>query len=173
MTAGAEVEIDEASVDDADALSALAIRTYVAAFGHSFAPDELTHYLDRKLSAVRWVEYLARDRVLLARIAGRPVGYIQFGPEEAREGVDIRRLYIDAAHQGQGIGTSLLEAVLGSPEVAAAPAVYIDTWDENTGARRLYDRFGFRHEGELKPFRLSTVEIDGYDIILVRRRTEP
>lgn len=167
---GAGVEIVEASVADADEISALAIRTYVAAFGTGFTPDELAHYLDKKLIAPRWVEYLARDRVLLAQVDGTSVGYIQFGPEDRREGVDIRRLYIDMAYQGRGIGTALLERVLGLPEVSGAPAVYIDTWQENAGARRLYERLGFRHEGELKPFRLSTGEIDGYDIVLVRRR---
>jgi ribosomal protein S18 acetylase RimI-like enzyme len=166
------VEIVEASEADAEMLSALAIRTYVAAFGDGFTPDELTRYLDRKLTAPRWIEYLKRDRVLLAQIYGQSVGYIQFGPEERREGVDIRRLYIDGPQQGRGIGTALLESVLASPEVAEAPAVYIDTWTENTGARRLYERFGFRHEGEMKPFVLSTGEIDGYDIVLVRRPAE-
>lgn len=164
------VEIVEASEADAEDLSALAIRTYVAAFGSGFKPGELTYYLDQKLTAPRWIEHLKRDRVLLAKIDGHSVGYVQFGPEEKREGFDIRRLYIDTAQQGQGIGTALLERVLALPEVVAAPAVYIDTWTENTGARRLYERFGFRHEGEMKPFVLSTGEIDGYDIVLVRRR---
>jgi ribosomal protein S18 acetylase RimI-like enzyme len=162
------VEIVEASKADVEALSALAIRTYVAAFGKGFKPGELDYYLDQKLTAKRWREYLRRDHVLLAQIDGRSVGYIQFGPEENREGVDIRRLYVDTGHQGRGIGTALLETVLGLPEVSAAPAVYIDTWTENSGARRLYERFGFVHEGEMKPFVLSTGEIDGYDIVMVR-----
>jgi ribosomal protein S18 acetylase RimI-like enzyme len=167
------VEVVEASEADAETLSALAIRTYVAAFGTGFKPGELAYYLEQKLTARRWVEYLKRDRVLLAKIDGESVGYIQFGPDEEGRGVDIRRLYIDTAQQGRGIGTALLEKVLCLPEVVAAPAVYIDTWTENTGARRLYERFGFRHEGETKPFVLSTGEIDGYDIVLVRRRSEP
>ena len=164
------VEIVEASVTDVEDLSALAIRTYVAAFGKGFKPGELDYYLDRKLTAPRWIEYLKRDRVLLARIEGTSVGYVQFGPEDKGRGVDIRRLYIDGAQQGRGIGTALLEKVLTLPEVVGAPAVYIDTWTENTGARRLYERFGFLHEGETKPFVPSTGEIDGYDIVLVRRR---
>jgi ribosomal protein S18 acetylase RimI-like enzyme len=167
------VEIVEASEADAEPLSALAIRTYVAAFGDGFKPGELDYYLDRKLTAPRWIEYLKRDRVLLARIEGRSVGYVQFGPDENGRGVDIRRLYIDTTQQSRGIGTALLERVLALPEVAAAPAVYIDTWTKNIGARRLYERFGFRHEGEMKPFVLSTGEIDGYDIVLVRRRGTP
>jgi ribosomal protein S18 acetylase RimI-like enzyme len=167
------VAIVEASVADAEDLAALAIRTYVAAFGAGFKPGELDDYLDRKLTAPRWIEYLRRDRVLLAQLEGKSVGYVQFGPDEKGRGVDIRRLYIDTDQQGRRIGTALLERVLGLPEVSAAPAVYIDTWTENTGARRLYERFGFRHEGEMKPFVLSTGEIDGYDIVLIRRRAEP
>ena len=163
------VEISEASAADAEEVSALAIKTYVDTFGAEFEPDELAHHLDLTISAARWREHFARDRVLVARLGGRAIGYVHFGPAGEAGDVAIHRLYVTAELQGQRIGTQLLSRALAEPEVAAAPAVRIDVWEHNHGARRLYERFGFRHEGGMEPFVLKSGEIDGYDVVLIRR----
>jgi ribosomal protein S18 acetylase RimI-like enzyme len=167
-TAGATIV--EASVADAGEVSALATRTYIDAFGADFEPGDLAYHVERTLTLPRWLDYMARDRVLLARIGGQAVGYIQFGPAAAGEGIEVVRLYVEAARQGHGIGGSLLRAALAGPEASAAPAVFIAVWEDNARARRLYERFGFRHEGEKKPFLLKSGEVSGYDLVLVRRR---
>jgi ribosomal protein S18 acetylase RimI-like enzyme len=169
MPSGAE--ISEASASDAEEISALAVKTYVDAFGAEFEPDELAWHLDQTISVPRWVEYLARDRVLVARLAGRAVGFIQLGPAEHGDGLEIRRLYVVAGQQGQGIGTQLLTKALALPEASAAPSISIDVWEHNPAGRRLYERFGFRHEGQTMPFILKSGEIDGYDLVLVRRNS--
>lgn len=166
-----QTEISEASVADVEEISALAIKTYVETFGHEFEPDELVHHLERSISVGRWGEYFAHDRVLVARLGGRAVAYVQFGPFENAGAIIIERLYVDAEFQGQGIGSDLLRRALAEPEVVAAPLVRIDVWEKNFGAQRLYERFGFRDEGGREPFILQSGEIDGYDFILVRRRS--
>ena len=166
----AELEISEASPADAESLSALSIRTYVEAWGHEFEPGDLAWHLDRTLSVPRWREHLARDRVLWARQDGRPVAFVQFGPGRAQGEILIDRLYVDKELQGQGIGGDLLRRVLAEPEAAAADAVTIEVWQDNADARRLYERFGFRFEGGRIPFLLQSGKIDGYDLVLVRRR---
>lgn len=164
------IVISDASASDVAEISALAIKTYVETFGHEFEPAELAYHLERSISVPRWREYLARDRVLVARLGGRALGYVQFGPLEDTDTVMIERLYVDADFQGRGIGSDLLRRALAEPEVAAAPLVRIDVWEKNFGAQRLYERFGFRHEGGLEPFILQSGAIDGYDFILLRRR---
>jgi ribosomal protein S18 acetylase RimI-like enzyme len=167
------VEIGQATVDEAEELSALAIKTYVHTFGAEFEPDELAHHLERTISVARWREYLTRDRTLIARIAGRAIGYVQLGHARQAGEIEIRRLYVDADFQERGIGSELLRRALSAPETAAASAVLIDVWEKNHRARQLYERFGFRHEGGTEPFYLKSGEIDGYDMVLVRRRSEP
>lgn len=164
------VAISEATADDAEEISDLAIRTYVETWGAEFEPDDLSWHLDRTISPDRWREHLRRDRVLWAKLDGRPVAFVQFGPAREPGTVVIERLYVDAGLQRQGLGSQLLERVLAEPEVAGAQKVVIDVWQDNRGARRLYERFGFRHEGDRMPFRLRSGEIDGYDLVLVRRR---
>ena len=162
--------VSEASLADAESLSALSIKTYVDAWGHEFEPDDLVWHLERTLSVPRWREHLARDRVLWTQLDGRPVAFVQFGPGRSPGQVLIDRLYVDKDLQGQGIGGELLRRVLAEPEVVAADAVTIEVWQDNADARRLYERFGFRFEGGTVPFLLQSGEIDGYDLILVRRR---
>ena len=92
--------------------------------------------------------------------AGRPVGFLMIGygtigdadePKVAQGNYSIWRLMIDARFQGQGLGKRAMEAALS----------YIRTWPcgkadccwlsydpDNTGARALYTRMGFRENGE-------------------------
>ena len=171
LTAG--LEISDASVEDAEELSALAIRTYVDTWGTEFEPDDLAWHLERTISPERWREYLGRDCVLWARVDGRPVGFVQFGPADTPGEMLLDRLYVDGTFQGQGIGSELLRRALADPQMDAAEAVRIDVWQDNLGALRLYEKFGFRHEGGREPFVLQSGEVDGYDLILIRRRARP
>ena len=54
---------------------------------------------------------------------------------------------VDAKHQGKGYGSKLLKETLTSIFQVDFPAVrlYVDDW--NCGARRLYERLGFKHVG--------------------------
>lgn len=92
--------------------------------------------------------------------AGRPVGFLMLGydsigdedePAVARGNYTIWRLMIDARYQGQGFGVRAMEAALD----------YIRTWPcgkadccwlsydpQNTAAKTLYARMGFRENGE-------------------------
>jgi ribosomal protein S18 acetylase RimI-like enzyme len=166
------IRVTRASLADAAELSVLAIRTYVDTFGSEFEPDELAHYLETTISEACWQDYLAEDGVLLARIGGRSIGYVQFGRGERDGEMVVHRLYVDAPFHGRGIGSDLLRRALGDDMVRGAQVVRIDVWEHNHGARRLYERFGFRHEGELQPFVLESGEIDGYDLILVKRQDD-
>ena len=164
------VIVAEASLADAKELSTLAIRTYVDTFGSEFEPEELAHYLDETVSVSCWKEYLARDRVLVARKGSQAIGYVHMGPDLREGEVVIHRLYVDSALQGLGIGTDLLRCALSDEMVRTAHTVRIEVWEHNHGARRLYERFGFRHVGEMQPFLLQSGEIDGYDIVMIRRQ---
>jgi len=161
-------EIIPACPADAEMISTLSQRTYTEAFGSEFEPDELVHYLASSVALSHWRQFLAVDRVLIARVDNAPVGFVQWGPTDDETMVEIKRLYVLAAHQGQGIGVALLRAALDAPECSERP-VRIEVWEHNHAARRLYERFGFRDEGERAPFLLKSGEIDGYDVVLVRR----
>ncbi len=56
----------------------------------------------------------------------------------------MRRVYVAESAQGQGIGHQLLDAALALPRVRNARNLYLDVWEHNLGAQRLYRRYGFK-----------------------------
>lgn len=77
---------------------------------------------------------LARQRVWVAEIDGRVVGYAALG-----EGF-LTNLYVEPPYQGRGVGTALLVRVK-----AAVPGGFsLWTLQPNLAAIRFYERHGFR-----------------------------
>ena len=167
--------IRSAQADDLRPLVDLARQTYVAAFGHTFTPDDLAAHLEANLSEACVRGWLDEDTVLLAVAEDRLVGFAHAGPvyPGAFDGLAgpadaaLWRLYVIAEFQGSGIGERLLRAALAAPTLASAPNVYLDVWEENLGAQRLYARHGFRLAGRYLLETQSGVGA-GYDLILVR-----
>jgi ribosomal protein S18 acetylase RimI-like enzyme len=174
MNCAAAGVIRPATAADVSALADLAVATYVAAFGHSFAPDDLAAHLAQHLSAARIADYVAADIVLVAEAAGQLVGYVQFGPAgkeygDARPGdQELRRLYVNEGWQGQGIGSRLLAAALAHLQMAAAETIFLDVWEQNPRAIALYARHGFVVVGT-RPFAVASGAETSPDLIMARQ----
>ncbi len=174
-----DVRIVEATQDDNELLWALAVQTYTEAFGHSMSAADLAAHLKANLSPERVHEMLHEDAFLLARAEGETVGFVQFGDAhidagdlsklfEVRPGnKEIRRLYVLAAFQNCGLGTSLMNAALNDPRIAGR-AVFLDVWEDNAGARRFYERYSFQRAGA-RVFRAASGDMTGVDLVMVRR----
>jgi diamine N-acetyltransferase len=149
----AATTIRTADAGDVAALSELAKRTWSDAFGDGVGPRDEAVALEEGRSETYFRDAL-RDRTLLVAVRdGTLVGYVQFGDVEIPE-VDVRpgdqavqRLYVETALQGRGLGRQLLEAALEHPRLAHARRVFLQVWDENERAVRLYESFGFRQVG--------------------------
>ena len=169
-----EISIRPAVTEDVPALTDLAITTYVAAFGHSFTPEDLAAHLAHNLAPDNIAQFVAEDIVLVAEAGGRLVGFVQFGtagPEYAPDSSgnqELRRLYILGEYQNQGAGTLLMEAALAHPQMRAAPAVYLDVWEHNHGAQRFYRRYDFEVIGARR-FEVESDAETSLDLIMVRR----
>lgn len=151
------MKIRKAIREDIPAISALCIKTYLDAFGHLFTPAEIEEKL--KMRSVEFYESIFdRDLILLAEEENKMVGYVQFGdttftPEEVegllKQDQEIMRLYVLSDYQGKGIGKSLLDAALADPKLKDAKSIYLDVWEENLGAQKLYKSYGFEEVGKL------------------------
>ena len=85
------------------------------------------------------------DRVYTAEATGEVIAFLS--AEVHRE--ERPYLYIDdfcvtAACRGQGIGNALLDRAEGYAAALGIPAVLLHVERENEGARRLYERRGYR-----------------------------
>ncbi len=159
-----------AATGDIAELAAFARFTYARAFGASMDAADLEHHLAHRLSDAYFARAFAADDILLACDPDL-VGFAQLGATDAEGAapgdVQLRRLYVDPARQNAGIGSLLMRAVLAHPRLAKARHVFLDVWGENTGALRLYERFGFVVVGTV-PFVTPSGAVIGHDLLMRR-----
>ncbi len=85
-----------------------------------------------------------RGALLIARdAAGLPLGCVALRPM-AEDGLcEMKRLYVDPAARGAGLGGALVAAIVEAGRAAAYREMRLDTLPSMRGAVRLYERFGF------------------------------
>jgi ribosomal protein S18 acetylase RimI-like enzyme len=152
-------------------LAELAAKTFADAFGASMTPEDLKQSLEEDRSPAYFEHALKESTILVAKLDGKIVGYVQFGPVKmpeagaAPDDRELGRLYVATELQGRGIGRQLMDAALSSPEMKHAPRVFLQVWDENHRALAMYESYGFKKCG------VTTFEIAGKparDLIMVR-----
>jgi ribosomal protein S18 acetylase RimI-like enzyme len=167
------MRIRKAEKSDLKTLSTLAMTTYSDAFGHTFSAADLAPHLAKNFSESYFAQSLDEDIVLLAGDGNRLVGYIQFGAVSivvetaTHRDRELQRVYVLAEFQRQGIGRSLILAALAHPRLADADNIYLDVWEQNFGAQKLYKLYGFEVIGK-NPF-IVDERILGYDLVMVLR----
>ncbi|WP_369040550.1 GNAT family N-acetyltransferase [Stenotrophomonas maltophilia] len=150
------LQIRRATLADVDALSAIAIATYTETWGDSYPPQDLHRFLQDHYGIAPQRAELSdpRSAIWLLVDGATVVGYLAAGANtlphaEAREGdVELKRLYILAAHQNGGHGARLMEAFLRWLDQPARRTLWVGVWEENVGAQRFYARYGCLKAGE-------------------------
>lgn len=150
-----------ATKDDIKNISDFSIKTYIDAFGHTFTPEELEKRLETR--SVEFHEKIfEKDSILLAEEDEKLIGYIQFGdpsfpPEEVEFDLDIeigkgdqelQRIYVLKEYQGKGIGKKLIDAAMDTERMKNAKQIFLDVWEKNLGAQKLYTTLGFEVVGK-------------------------
>lgn len=142
---------------DAVALAGLARETFVETFGHLYRPEDLAAFLEKSQSVAAYAPLLEDPRVAVWVAAdedGRLVGFLNAGPcklplpEPAPNAGEIRQLYLRSSVQGGGLGTRMLVTGLEWLAAQGHYPLYVGVWSGNSGAQRLYARFGFEKVGE-------------------------
>jgi diamine N-acetyltransferase len=161
---------------DVPELSALAARTWSHAFGDGVSADDQAAELEDTRSETYFDDALRTKTILVAEADGALVGYVQFGDVAIPE-VDVQpgdralqRLYVDTAFQGRGWGRKLMEAALRHPRLANAKRIFLQVWDVNERAVRLYESFGFRKAGTTT-FTVGSEVME--DLVMLLDRSEP
>ena len=141
-----------ATMADVPALTALAVASFVDAFGHLYSKDDLAAFLDEAKSEHATAALIAdpAGAMQLAERGGEPIAYCKIGyncgwPDHARgaRAMELKQLYAAASATGSGVGTALMDWALAALAAAGADEVQLSVWSGNHGAQRFYARYGF------------------------------
>lgn len=140
MTTAVGVTVRTATAADLDAVLAVGHRTWPATYEPIAGADYVAMGLRKWWSAEATRPAIDAGRMTVAEVDGEVVGVASAGPHEGQ--LVLWKLYVLPGHQGEGIGTALLEAVLDGVR-GRYPVVRLAYLDGNDGARRFYARHGF------------------------------
>lgn len=121
------------------------------AFSSSLYPAESNHFDAPETMAAANVCFLVALR------EGEPVGC--GAVKHCGEWGEIKRMYVGPSARGNGIGFKILSVLLGWARVQGLSLVRLETGPLNTGALRLYRRFGFEEIGAFPPYKPDPLSI--------------
>ncbi len=99
----------------------------------------------------------AVDMHLVAEVDGRVVGSagLHPAPQLRRRHVAMLGISVEPEAQGQGVGAALMQALCDyADRWAQVLRIELTVFTDNNRAIRLYQRFGFRHEGTHRAYAL-------------------
>jgi ribosomal protein S18 acetylase RimI-like enzyme len=155
------VTVRQALPEDAEAIAAVQVRTWHAAYA-GLLPQE---HLDRRTVALRTAQWNDRlgagdeDVFVACDAHGKVCAFASGGASsEPVDGFDaeIGTLYVLPEAQGQGVGERLLRAVGAALRAKGLKAAWLRVLSDNAPARRFYEKLGAQVICE------TTEEIDGF-----------
>ena len=134
----------------------------------------LAHVDER--SAMRGIEHMRADAlglpgpyvaprgtILLARSGDAPIGCVALRPLADDVG-EVKRMFVDAAWRGRGVGRALLEALIARARAMDYTALRLGTVAEMRAARSLYGSLGFSPIARYRPD--EVVDTEFYELSL-------
>jgi diamine N-acetyltransferase len=147
--------------DDAATIASLGARLFVQAYGPTHPEPERSQYLASAYSVDvigQAIEGEGSSVFVVEDSHGAPIAYahmsatMEFPPGvNGRRAFEIVRFYVDSAHQGLGIGATLMNHCCDVARQAGGDVIWLQTWSQASWAIGFYLRIGFKIVGK-KPF---------------------
>ncbi|MEM9326429.1 MAG: GNAT family N-acetyltransferase [Bacteroidota bacterium] len=139
------------TLSDLHTLVTLAQDTFVDAFGAVNKKEDMQAYLESSLSRQQLQQELLNEdsEFYFGLMEGTVAGYLKFNVGNAQNeplgdsALELERIYVRSQYQGQGLGKQLLDFTLEEARRLGKETVWLGVWDQNHGARRLYESRGF------------------------------
>lgn len=151
--------------DDAARLAELAATAFRETYLAVNEPTVIDEYVATGLTPHTYARGLADPRCELhwVLLGDDPVGYLKLNLGGAQtepdldDGLEIEQVYLLDAHQGHGLGRTLIEVAVDAARRHRLDRVWLGVWERNEKAISFYRRQGFETFGE-HTFRLGGEE---------------
>lgn len=143
------------SVEDIEALQAIAKQTFTETFGSQNTAEDLAKFLseeyafDKLKAEVENPEsfyYFCYFEDELAGYLKLNVGAAQTEPDYP-EALEIQRIYVLQKYQRKRIGLTMMQQALAVAEELKKPQVWLGVWENNFKAQAFYQKSGFKKVG--------------------------
>lgn len=166
------LHVRPATPADAEALAALAERTFRDTFAYQNTPEDMEAYLRGNFTLRHVRDELAdpANTFLLVFVgdapppsgartgagtgALQPAGYAKLRTGEVDPAVtgpdpiELHRLYVDRGALGHGLGAALMRACLDAARTMGHRTLWLGVWDRNARGIAFYEKWGFTTVGE-------------------------
>jgi GNAT superfamily N-acetyltransferase len=154
------IRLTEPDQRDVPILSELGSQTFVQSYGSALDAAQLSRYVLEAFSEVCIARELLDSDIhyLLAWDHDRACAYSKLMPSPVPESlsrslcpaqaVELKRLYVIPEYWGQGVGATLMEALLDWASAHHYQSMWLRVWEKNERAIAFYQRWGFRHVGQ-------------------------
>jgi ribosomal protein S18 acetylase RimI-like enzyme len=161
-------EIRRIRADEHDALAALTVRAYRVVHGgviDGLYVDDLLDVAGRAAAAEVLVA-VDGDGTLLGGVTYVPDRSSQMAEFDDEDAASVRMLAVDPDLQGRGAGAALMAACLDRGRADGRKRLVLHTTDDNTFARAMYERMGFRRDPARDWQPDPAVRLVGYELDL-------
>jgi len=150
------MELREASLKDAGALSKLGAATFAGTFQHLYSAKNLSRFLAEFHSEAYYKTALKDQsvKIWVIETAGELVGYTKIGPNSLPcvpprpHALELSRLYLREPFQNQGLGARLMDQIIDYAQSHDYPEIVLSVYAENLGGQKFYRRYGFEKIGD-------------------------
>lgn len=134
--------IRRAELKDVDVLRVFGEATFRETFSAQNSKENLDAYLAKSFSLANVEAQLKspNSEFYFASLNGEVIGYLKLNTSD--EGLEIERIYVIAAAQGQRIGKALYEFTLNLANTRKSDWLWLGVWQGNTKAIEFYKRQG-------------------------------
>ena len=153
-----EINIHQATIEDAEMLTELSYKTFWDAF-HAHpanAPDDLADYMAKAFGLEQIRSEIADENsiFLIAEIENETAGYAKLivgsceEPITANKPIELSRLYSHQKFLGKGVGAKLMEECFAVAKSLDCDAMWLGVWEFNPRAQAFYKKYGFYEVGK-------------------------
>jgi ribosomal protein S18 acetylase RimI-like enzyme len=162
-------EITLAEPESFAAIADLATFTFRESWIEPGNESDIEEYIDSHFSPEVMERELAKDTILYYIIAlkGESAGYIKLQKNDQPENyrlerpLAIHRIYIKKQFQNLKLGSQLIEFAISFAKENGFSNVWLGVWNENYGAIRFYEKYGFIRFGNYE-FIMGNIVSDDY-----------
>ncbi|MEU8815034.1 GNAT family N-acetyltransferase [Actinoplanes sp. NPDC048796] len=138
---------------DLHAVGALHQRSRVAAYAHILPAEVLAARSEEGFGewwAERWKWERDTHEMTVALVDGEIAGFTYVGPSETPSSAELYAIHVAPDLVGTGVGRALMVNALDQLHALGTPRAVLWVLEDNTVARRFYERGGWTPDGETR-----------------------